>query len=60
MLELILAILCSVTVGVLIKVARQKGIAIDQSIAVNYLVAISLTFALLKPDFNGQSIMEIV
>lgn len=60
MLELILAILCSVTVGVLIKVARQKGIHIDQSIAVNYLVAISLTFVLLKPDFQGQSIVEIV
>lgn len=60
MLELILAILCSVTVGVLIKVARQKGIYIDQSIAVNYLVAITLTFVLLKPDFQGQSVVQIV
>lgn len=60
MLELVLAILCSVTVGVLIKVARQKGVHIDQSIAVNYLVAITLTFVLLKPDFQGQGIIEIV
>lgn len=60
MLELCLAILCSVSVGVLIKVARSKGIAIAQSIAVNYLVAITLCFVLLKPDFKGQGIIEIV
>lgn len=60
MLELCLAILCSVSVGALIKVARSKGIEIAQSIAVNYLVAISLCFVLLKPDFKGQGIVEIV
>lgn len=60
MLELCLAILCSVSVGALIKVARSKGIEIAQSIAVNYLVAISLCFFLLKPDFKGQGIVEIV
>lgn len=60
MLELGLAILCSVSVGVLIKMARQKGIVIAQSIAVNYLVAISLCYFLLKPDFQGQTIMQIV
>ena len=31
MLQLVLAILCSVTVGVLIKYARMKGIHIAQS-----------------------------
>ncbi|QNS14869.1 EamA/RhaT family transporter [Mannheimia bovis] len=60
MLQLILAILCSVTVGVLIKYARQKGIRIDQSIAVNYIVTTTMTFLLLKPDFQGQSITEIM
>lgn len=60
MLELCLAILCSVSVGALIKVARSKGIEIAQSIAVNYLVAISFCFVLLKPDFKGQGIVEIV
>lgn len=60
MLELCLAILCSVSVGVLIKVARSKGIFIAQSIAVNYLVAITLSFILLKPDFKGQGIIEII
>ncbi len=60
MLELILAILCSVSVGVLIKVARSKDIAIAQSIAVNYIVATSLCYFLLKPDFKGQSLVDIV
>ncbi|WP_373767759.1 EamA/RhaT family transporter [Glaesserella sp.] len=60
MLELIIAILCSVSVGVLIKIARGKGIAIDQSIAVNYIVATTLCYFLLKPDFKGQTIVEIV
>lgn len=60
MLSLCLAILCSVSVGVLIKVARQRGIEIAQSIAVNYLVAIGLCFLLLKPDFKGQTLVEIV
>lgn len=60
MLELVIAILCSVSVGVLIKVARQKGIAIEQSIAVNYIITITLTYFLLKPNFQGQTITEIV
>lgn len=60
MLELVLAILCSVTVGVLIKVARQKGVIIAQSIAVNYLVAMSLCYFVLQPDFKGQTIIELV
>lgn len=60
MIQLVLAILCSVTVGVLIKYSRMKGIAIAQSIAVNYIVTTSLTYFLLKPDFQGQTMTEIV
>ncbi|MEE3671287.1 EamA/RhaT family transporter, partial [Actinobacillus pleuropneumoniae] len=60
MLELVIAILCSVSVGVLIKVARQKQIAIDQSIAVNYIVTTSMTYFLLNPDFKGQTVVDIV
>lgn len=60
MLELGLAVLCSVSVGVLLKIARPKGIAIAQSIAVNYLVATALCYFLLKPDFQGQTFVEIV
>ena len=60
MFELVVAILCSVSVGVLIKIARQKGIAIDQSIAVNYIVTTSMTYFLLTPDFEGRTIVDIV
>ncbi|KAE9539013.1 EamA/RhaT family transporter [Ursidibacter maritimus] len=60
MLELSLAVLCSVFVGVLIKIARSKGVVIAQSIAMNYVVATALCYFLLKPDFKGQSIVEIV
>ena len=56
MLQLVLAILCSVTVGVLIKYARMKGIHIAQSIAVNYIITTTLTYFLLKPDFKGESL----
>lgn len=60
MLELILAILCSVTVGVLIKVARSRHIEIAQSIAFNYVVATTLCYFILQPDFKGQSITQVV
>ncbi|KMK51261.1 membrane protein [[Actinobacillus] muris] len=60
MLQLVFAVLCSVSVGVLIKIARSKGIFIAQSIAVNYLVAIALCYSLLKPNFNGQTLVQIV
>ncbi|QIW16092.1 hypothetical protein A4G20_06980 [Pasteurellaceae bacterium RH1A] len=60
MLELVLAILCSVSVGVLIKIARSKGVIIGQSIAVNYVVASTLCYFLLKPNFQGKGIVDIV
>lgn len=60
MLELMLAVLCSVTVGVLIKVARSRGVAIAQSIAMNYVVATALCYFVLKPDFKGQTLVQIV
>ena len=50
--NLIFAILCSVAVSVLLKVARKKNIIIEQAIAFNYIVAISLSYFLLKPDFK--------
>ena len=56
--NLILAILCSVAVSVLLKVARKKNIIIEQAIAFNYIVAISLSYFLLKPDFKGLEFTE--
>lgn len=60
MIELISAILCSVTVGILLKFARHKNVDVSQSIAVNYVVASTLCYFLLKPDFQGKGIAEIV
>lgn len=57
---LFLAILCSVIVGVLIKISRAKGIIISQSIAFNYVVATTLCYFLLSPDFKDQTLVQIV
>lgn len=51
MIFLIISILCSVAVSVLLKVARAKQMGLAPIVAVNYLVAISLTALFLKPNF---------
>ncbi|MDA5609006.1 EamA/RhaT family transporter [Pasteurella multocida] len=58
--HLIIAVLCSVAVSVLLKVARKKNIVIQQAIAFNYIVALSLSYFLLKPDFKGLGFSEFV
>lgn len=47
MYTLILSISCSVAVSVLLKVARSRAIAVDQAIALNYVMAGSLCWMLL-------------
>lgn len=59
MLNLINAIIASVTVSVFLKVARRLNIHIGQAIAINYLAAITLTYFILKPNFANQSIGQI-
>ena len=49
---LIISILCSVAVSVLLNISRSKKIDIEQAVAVNYLVAVSLTMAVLQPDLS--------
>ncbi len=49
MYTLIISIACSVAVSVLLKIARRQNIAIDQAIAVNYVVAAGLCALLLQP-----------
>ncbi|MYN14910.1 EamA/RhaT family transporter [Pusillimonas sp. TS35] len=49
MIILLLSITCSVAVSVLLKVARKRDLAIDQAIAVNYVVAATLCLAILRP-----------
>ena len=58
--NLIIAVLCSVAVSVLLKVARKRNIAIQQAIAFNYIVALSLSWFLLKPDFKGLEFSEFI
>lgn len=52
---LILSIVMSVSVAVLLKVARQRQMAIEQMVAVNYAAATALTVAILQPKFGGFS-----
>ncbi len=51
MLSLMLCVLCSVTVSVLLKIAKRQSVMLEQAIAVNYIMAIILSFFLLKPQF---------
>lgn len=47
MYTLIISIACSVAVSVLLKMARKHQVQIDQAIAVNYVIAATLTVTLL-------------
>ena len=60
MFNLIIAVLCSVAVSVLLKVARKRHIEIQQAIAFNYIVALSLSWFLLKPDFKGVEFTDFI
>lgn len=52
MTYLFLSILCSVTVGVLFKLARRYQINLTQAITWNYFFAIILSLICFKPNFN--------
>ncbi|MCQ9122777.1 DMT family transporter [Rodentibacter caecimuris] len=58
--NLILAIFCSVAVSILLKVARKKNIIIEQAIAFNYIVALLLSYFLLKPNFKGLGFTDYI
>ncbi|WP_109077494.1 DMT family transporter [Aggregatibacter kilianii] len=58
--NLIIAVLCSVAVSVLLKVARKRNIVIQQAIAFNYIVALSLSWFLLEPDFKGLQFTDFI
>ena len=60
MFNLIIAVLCSVAVSVLLKVARKRHIEIQQAIAFNYIVALSLSWFLLQPDFKGLEFTDFI
>lgn len=50
MYTLVLSIACSVAVSVLLKMARSRGIRVDQAIAFNYVMAGTLCALLLGPQ----------
>ncbi len=50
MIYLIISIFCSVTVGVLLKLARRYKINIPQAVTWNYLFAIGLSLLFFKPN----------
>ncbi|TYG33587.1 EamA/RhaT family transporter [Lonepinella koalarum] len=57
---LILAILCSVSVSVLFKLVKRYNVTTEQMVAFGYVVALSLTYFLLTPDFKGLGFTEYV
>jgi len=52
MIYLVLSVMCSVTVAILLKIARRHDIDVRQAIAVNYVVAASLCLAVLQPSLT--------
>lgn len=53
MVYLLISIVFSVSVSILLKMARKKKIDIAQAVAVNYVVAVILTLLVLKPDVGN-------
>ena len=47
---LIFSIICSVAVSILLKISKNKGISINQAVAINYPVAAISAFILFKPN----------
>jgi drug/metabolite transporter (DMT)-like permease len=52
MIYIIISILCSITVGVLFKLAKRYKINVQQAITWNYLTAIILSFFFFKPEVS--------
>jgi drug/metabolite transporter (DMT)-like permease len=52
MLFLILSIICSVSVGVIFKIARRYPVSITQIVASNYLFALILCYFFFSPDLT--------
>ena len=58
MLYLILSIICSVSVGVIFKVARRYNVAVSQVVAWNYVFALMLCYAVFAPDLTVVTIQS--
>jgi len=53
MIYILLSICCSVTVAILLKLAKRYHISIIQAVTINYLAALTLCFLFFKPDIKG-------
>lgn len=53
MIYIILSVFCSVTVAVLLKLAKRYQISIIQAVTVNYFTALSLCLIFFKPDIKA-------
>lgn len=58
MIYVIISILCSITVGVLFKLAKRYKINVQQAITWNYLTAIFLSFFFFKPEISILKLPE--
>lgn len=52
MLFLILSVICSVTVGVIFKIARKYQVSATQIVAYNYVFALALCYLVFSPDLT--------
>lgn len=52
MIYIILSVCCSVTVAVLLKLAKRYQISIIQAVTVNYFTALTFSFLFFKPDVS--------
>ncbi|GAA4794120.1 membrane protein [Olivibacter ginsenosidimutans] len=55
---LLLSVLCSVTVSVIIKLARRYSVNVLQMIAWNYPIAVLLSYQYLQPDLQAFSLEQ--
>ena len=53
MIFVLLSVICSVTVAVLLKLAKQNGVETKQVIVWNYPAAVALTYFVLQPDLKS-------
>lgn len=53
MIYIILSVFCSVTVAVLLKLAKRYQISIIQAVTVNYFTALCLCFVFFKPNISA-------
>ncbi len=58
MLFVLISVICSVTVSVIIKLARRYSINVTQMIAWNYPVAVMLNYLFYKPQVNFQALND--